>query len=147
MNQRSIGRQNGERARALSGARQLQYQVVPADQQIGLTVLRQFQKHLIVRVSTFGQGRQRRFGTASDRQHRQMRPVALQEILAAGGIQPELRIAGHAFQFCQREFVCQTNDLVMANRFGQRGQRRGFEVKQIHHDIGVEHQSGQRLYG
>ena len=147
MNQCSIGRQNGKRAGALTGACQLEHQVIPADQQVGIAVLGEFQKHLVVRVSAFGQRREGRFSIVSNWEHCQVRAVALQQILSAGGIQSELRVTGNAFQFGQRVLVRQADDLVIANRLRQCSQWRGFEMKQIHHDIGVQHQSGQKFDG
>lgn len=140
MNHRRIGRQDGKGAGALSGPGQLEYQVVSADQQIGLAVLRQFQKHLIVKVPAFGQGRQSRAVCAGTGRHGQVRLVTLQQISSTGGIQPELRIAGNAFQLSQGAVVGQADDSAILNGFSQRGQRRRFEMKQIHHDIGIKYQ-------
>lgn len=147
MNQCSIGRQNGKRAGALSCPRQLKYQVVSADQQVGLAVLSEFQKHLVIRVPAFGQRGQCRAVSILAWQYRQMCPVALQQILSAGGIQSELWVTGNAFQFGQRALVGQADNLIMANRLRQLGQRWRLEMKQIHHDIGVQYQSGQGFHG
>ena len=140
MNYCRIGRQDGKGAGALSGPGQFEHQIVSADQQIGLAVLRQFQKHLVIRVAAFGQRWQGRAVCAGAGQHRQMRLVTLQQISPTGVIQPELRIAGNAFQLSQGAVVGQADDSAIVNGFSQRGQRRRFEMKQIHHDIGIEYQ-------
>lgn len=140
MNHCRIGRQDGKGAGALAGPGQFEHQIVSADQQIGLAVLRQFQKHLIVRVAAFGQRWQGRAVCAGAGQHRQMRLVTLQQISPTGVIQPELRIAGNALQLSQGAVVGQADDSAIFNGFSQRGQRRRFEMKQIHHDIGIEYQ-------
>ena len=146
MNQGSIGCQYGKRAGSLSGTRQLEHQVVPTDQQVGLAVLGEFQKHLVVRVAAFRQGRQSRAVCTWKRQHRQVRPIALHQTLPAGFIQSELWIAGNTFQLSERSLVCQADNVIIANGLRQRGQRRCLEMKQIHHHIGVQHQSGRFRY-
>lgn len=147
MNHRSIGRQDGKGAGALSGSSQFEHQIISANQQIGLAVLSQFQKHLIVRVPAFGQRRQCRAFIAGDWQHGEMRLVSLQQILTSGGIQPELRITGNPFQLGQGTVVGQADDTAIFNSFSQCCQRWGLEMKQIHHDIGIEHQSSRGCHG
>lgn len=147
MNYCRIGRQDGKGAGALSGPGQFEHQIVSADQQIGLAVLRQFQKHLVIRVAAFGQRWQGRAVCAGAGQHRQMRLITLQQISSTGGIQPELRIAGNALQLSQGAVVGQADDSAIVNGFSQRGQRRRFEMKQIHYDIGIEYQSRRGYHG
>ncbi len=145
MNQSGIGRQDGKGTGALTRPRQLQDQIVPADQQIGFGVLRQLQKYLVIRIPAFGQRRQigvaKRYGY-----DRQMRPVALNQIVSAGVIEAKLRVPRDPFQLGQRALVGQADDLFKVNRLGQCGQRRRLKMKQIHHHIGVQYQSGAWRY-
>lgn len=147
MNHCRIGRHDGKGAGALSGPGQFEHQIVSADQQIGLAVLRQFQKHLVIRVAAFGQRWQGRAVCAGAGQHRQMRLITLQQISSTGVIQPELRIAGNALQLSQGAVVGQADDSAIVNGFSQRGQRRRFEMKQIHYNIGIEYQSRRGYHG
>ncbi len=135
-----IWRQNRERAGALTRPCQLQHQVVPADQQIGLGVLRQCQKDLVIRIPAFGQ--RRHIVVASPHGHnRQMVPVALQQFVAAGRVQAELGVARHTLEFSQGVCVGQTDDLVFGNGLTQPSQRRCQKMKKIHDHVGVQHQT------
>lgn len=145
MNQGSIGRQDGKGTGALTRPRQLQYQIIPADQQIGFGVLRQLQKHLVIRIPAFGQRRQTGIARCY-RYNRQMSPVALNKIVSAGVIEAKLGVPRDPFQFGQRAVVGQADHLVMVNRLSQRGQWRCLKMKQIHHHIGVQYQSGAGRY-
>ena len=145
MYQGGIGRQDGKGTGALTRLSQLQYQVIPADQQIGFGVLRQFQKHLVIRVPAFGQ--ERDVGIARlCRNNRQMRPVAFQQIAATSGVEAKLGVSRDSFQLGQRALVCQAYDMVTANRLRQLGQRWRLKMKQIHHHVRIQHQSGWCRY-
>ena len=134
-----VGRQNGKGAGTLPGAGQLQYQVVAADQQIGGGLLRQFQKHLVIRVAAFGQRRERRPGSRWQGHDRQVGAVILYQAGAPGIVQPKLRITGNAFQLVQRFLVGQANYLIAGDGISQWHERGCLKMKQIHHDVGVEH--------
>ena len=142
MTEGSIRRQDGKWAGALTRPGQLQHQIIPADQQIGLGVLRQLQKHLVIRIPAFGQGRQIDI-TRRYRHDRQMRSIALQQIIAAGSIEAKLGVSRDSFQFGQRAVVCQADHVVMANRLRQQGQWWRLKMKQIHHHIRIQHQPGR----
>ncbi len=120
MYQGGIGRQDGKGTGTLARLGQLQYQVIPADQQIGFGVLRQFQKHLVIRVPAFGQ--EREVGIARlCWNNRQVRPVAFQQIVATSRVEAKLGVPGDSFQLEQRVFVRQADDMVTTNRLSQLG--------------------------
>ena len=145
MYQGGIGRQDGKGTGTLARLGQLQYQVIPTDQQIGFGVLCQFEKHLVIRVPAFGQ--EREVGIARlCRNNRQMRPVAFQQIVATGGVEAKLRVSRDSFQFGQRVVICQADHLTTTNRLRQLGQGRRLKMKQIHHHVRIQYQSGWCRY-
>lgn len=136
-----LGRQDCERAGALTRFSQLQYQKVAANQDVGATEQGHFQEHLVVGVTALGQGWQSGIDGVSG-EHRYMGTVGAQQTEAPGIVQSKLFITGHAFQFIERPFVRQTDHAAAFNRPQQRGERWCLEMEEIHHYIGVEHQSG-----
>ena len=139
--QRLFGRQNRKGAGALSCLGQLQHQVVAADQHVGVACQRQFQKHLVIRIATLGQ----LGGSLGDRVSDPSDPAAVgvEQLLPSVVIEPELRIACHPRQFGQRPVVRQTDHRAGFDRSHQRCERGSGKVKQIHHHVGIQHQTWQ----
>ena len=121
---------------------QFEHQKIATDQEIGSTSLRQLQEHLVVRIPAFGQGRQCRVARRCANE-RDMNAIVIKQLSSAILVKPELFVTRDAFQFAQRSFISQADHRLRSDGLHQRIEWRRPEMKQIHHHIGVKHQTGE----
>lgn len=133
--------QDGKGAGVLSGFGEFQHQIVAADQYVGLTDERQFQKHLVIWVAATGQSGRSLRQRLRDQRH--ALSVGAQHALLADVIQPELRVGDHPFQLGQCLVIRQTSDPAGGNGRQQRRQWRRRKMQQIHHHVGIQNKARQ----